>query len=109
MGEMFRHERPQKGRQRQFTQLGIENIGEKSPLIDAEVIALAYNFIDFCGLENLKVLINTLGDNQSRLAYSKALKEYFVNYKDELCYDCQNRLEKNPLRIVYCKIDKDLD
>ena len=109
MGEMFRHERPQKGRQRQFTQLGIENIGEKSPLIDAEVIALAYNFIDFCGLENLKVLINTLGDNQSRLAYSKAIKEYFVNYKDELCYDCQNRLEKNPLRILDCKIDKDLD
>lgn len=108
MGEMFRHERPQKGRQRQFTQLGIENIGDKSPLIDAEIIALAYNFIDFCGLENLKVLINTLGDANSRLAYSKALKEYFEKYKDDLCFDCKNRLEKNPLRILDCKIDRDL-
>ena len=109
MGEMFRHERPQKGRQRQFTQLGIENIGEKSPLIDAEVIALAYSFIDFCGLENLKVLINTLGDSESRIAYSRALKEYFEQYRNELCFDCQNRLDKNPLRILDCKIDRESD
>lgn len=109
IGEMFRHERPQKGRQRQFTQMGIENIGDKSPMIDAEVIALAYNFIDMAGLENVKVLINTLGDNESRLAYTKALKEYFEPLKDQLCYDCQNRLEKNPLRILDCKIDHELD
>ena len=109
MGEMFRHERPQKGRQRQFTQLGIENIGDKSPIIDAEVVALAYNFIDMAGLENVKVLINTLGDNASRLAYTKALKEYFTPLKDQLCVDCQNRLEKNPLRILDCKVDHELD
>ena len=109
IGEMFRHERPQKGRQRQFTQLGIENIGDKSPLIDAEVIALAYQFIDTAGLENVKVLINTLGDNSSRKAYTKALKEYFEPLKDKLCIDCQNRLNKNPLRILDCKIDHESD
>lgn len=105
IGEMFRHERPQKGRQRQFTQLGIENIGDKSPMIDAEVIALAYKFIDMAGLENIKVLINTLGDNSSRNAYTEALKKYFEPYRNNLCVDCQNRLDKNPLRILDCKID----
>lgn len=109
IGEMFRHERPQKGRQRQFTQLGIENIGDKSPIIDAEVIALAYNFIDLAGLENINVLINTLGDTESRIAYTKALKEYFEPLKEQLCPDCQNRLDKNPLRILDCKFDHELD
>ena len=109
IGEMFRHERPQKGRQRQFTQLGVENIGDKSPIIDAEIISLAYNFIDIAGLDNIKVLINTLGDNDSRIAYTKALKEYFEPLKDELCEDCKNRLNKNPLRILDCKIDYEKD
>ena len=106
---MFRHERPQKGRQRQFTQMGVENIGDKSPLIDAETIALGYNYLLKLGIKGIKVLVNTLGDNESRLNYSKALKEYFKPYKEELCMDCQNRLEKNPLRILDCKIDHDLD
>ena len=105
--EMFRHERPQKGRQRQFTQLGIECIGDKNPLIDAEVIALGYFYIKTLGLEGVKVLLNTLGDNESRLQYKKDLMEYFLPHKEELCYDCQNRLEKNPLRILDCKIDHD--
>lgn len=105
--EMFRHERPQKGRQRQFTQMGIENIGEKSPLVDAEVIVLGYNYIKLVGLKNIKVLINTLGDSESRLNYSKGLKEYFEKYKDDLCGDCINRLEKNPLRILDCHVDGD--
>ncbi len=107
--EMFRHERPQKGRQRQFTQMGIENIGEKSPMIDAEVIALGYNYIKLVGLKNVKVLINTLGDTKSRNDYSIALKEYFKKYEDDLCFDCKNRLNKNPLRILDCKIDREKD
>ena len=107
--EMFRHERPQKGRQRQFTQLGLENIGDKSPMIDAEVISLAYKFLIGEGLKNVKVLINTLGDNASRLNYSKALQEYFKKYENELCEDCKNRLSKNPLRILDCKVDADKD
>ena len=105
--EMFRHERPQKGRQRQFTQMGVECIGEKSPMIDAELIALGYNYIKLVGLRDIKVLINTLGDAKSRLAYSQALKDHFREYENELCPDCQNRLVKNPLRILDCKIDRD--
>ena len=107
--EMFRHERPQKGRQRQFTQMGIENIGDKSPMIDAEVIALGYNYIKLVGLKNVKVLINTLGDAKSRNDYSNALKEYFDKYEEDLCADCKNRLHKNPLRILDCKIDREKD
>ena len=107
--EMFRHERPQKGRQRQFTQLGVENIGDKNPMIDAEVIALGYFFVKTLGLKLIKVCINTLGDATSRLKYKEALKTYFDEYRDQLCYDCQNRLDKNPLRILDCKIDHDLE
>ena len=103
--EMFRHERPQKGRQRQFTQMGIECIGDKDPLIDAEVIALGYFYIKSIGLEGVKVLVNSLGDTESRVNYKKELIEYFTPYKDQLCTDCQNRLLKNPLRILDCKID----
>lgn len=103
--EMFRHERPQKGRQRQFTQLGIENIGIKSPLIDAEVITLGYSFVRALGLKNLVVKVNTLGDNASRLAYAEALRKHFSAQVNELCEDCQKRYDKNPLRILDCKID----
>jgi histidyl-tRNA synthetase len=103
--EMFRHERPQKGRQRQFTQMGIECIGDKDPLIDAEVIALGYFYIKTLGLESVKVLLNTLGDQESRIRYKQTLIDYFRPYRDQLCTDCQNRLEKNPLRILDCKID----
>ena len=105
--EMFRHERPQKGRQRQFTQMGVECIGEKNPLIDAETIALGFFYVKSLGLNSIKVLINTLGDNESRIQYKKDLIEYFKPYKDKLCFDCQNRLEKNPLRILDCKVDHD--
>ena len=107
--EMFRHERPQKGRQRQFTQMGVECIGDKNPLIDAETIALGYFYVKSLGLNSIKVLINTLGDNESRIQYKKDLIEYFKPHKDELCFDCQNRLEKNPLRILDCKVDHELD
>ena len=107
--EMFRHERPQKGRQRQFTQLGIECIGDKDPLIDAEVIAMGYFYIRTLGLQSIKVLINSLGDNESRLNYKNALISYFEPHKEALCTDCQNRLYKNPLRILDCKIDHDND
>ena len=107
--EMFRHERPQKGRQRQFTQMGVEVLGDKDPMIDAEVIAFGYNYVKSLGLKSLKVLINTLGDNESRLKYKQTLIDYFKPHKEELCPDCQNRLEKNPLRILDCKFDHELD
>lgn len=105
MGEMFRHERPQKGRQRQFNQFGIENIGIKSPIADAETIALGYSLVKTIGLSSVKVLVNTLGDDVSRAAYKEALKVYFAPFVDELCHDCKRRYEQNPLRLLDCKVD----
>ena len=105
LGPMFRHERPQKGRQRQFTQFGIESIGAKSPEIDAEAIALGIDIVRRLGISSVKVCINTLGDDASRAAYRTALKEYFTPQIDQLCPDCHRRLEQNPLRILDCKVD----
>ncbi|MBR3349544.1 MAG: histidine--tRNA ligase [Solobacterium sp.] len=107
IGAMFRHERPQKGRQRQFTQFGVENIGAKTPEIDAETIALGYDIVKAMGISSIKVLINTLGDDASRAAYREALKEHFAPHLDELCGDCHRRYEQNPLRILDCKVDHD--
>ena len=107
MGAMLRHERPQKGRQRQFTQFGVENIGIKSPEMDAETIALGYDIVKAMGISSVKVCINTLGDDESRAAYRNALKEYFAPYLDQLCPDCHRRYEQNPLRILDCKVDHD--
>lgn len=109
MGAMFRHERPQKGRQRQFTQFGVENIGVKSPEVDAETIALGYDIVKSMDISSVKVLINTLGDDESRSNYRKALKEYFEPHLEELCSDCHRRYEQNPLRILDCKVDHDLE
>lgn len=105
--EMFRYERPQKGRQRQFTQLGVEVLGDKAPLLDAEVIAMGYYFLKTLGIKDMEVHVNTLGDSTSRQRYLEALKAYFRPYSDLLCTDCKQRLEKNPLRILDCKIDRD--
>lgn len=107
MGAMFRHERPQQGRQRQFHQFGVENIGLKTPELDAETIALGYDIVKAMDISSVKVLINTLGDDESRAAYREALREYFTPYLPELCPDCHRRLEQNPLRILDCKEDAD--
>ncbi len=107
MGPMFRHERPQKGRQRQFTQFGVETIGVKSPLIDAETIALGVEIVRSLGISSVKVCINTLGDDESRAAYREALKEHFAPHLEELCGDCRRRYVQNPLRILDCKVDHD--
>ncbi len=106
-GPMFRYERPQKGRQRQFYQFGIENIGVKSPTADVEVIALGYSLVKSMGLSNIKVLVNTLGDDESRNNYRTCLKEYFKDVVHELCSDCQRRYQQNPLRLLDCKVDHD--
>ena len=109
VGPMFRHERPQKGRQRQFTQFGVENIGLKDPQLDAETIALGIDIVRSMGIRSIKVCINTLGDDASRKAYNEALRAYFAPHIDELCGDCHRRLEQNPLRILDCKVDHELD
>lgn len=107
MGEMFRYERPQKGRYRQFNQFGIENIGVKSPLVDAEIIALGYSIVKALGLSQIKVVVNTLGDDESRANYRAKLKEHFKDSVNDLCGDCQRRYEQNPLRLLDCKVDKE--
>ena len=104
-GTMYRYERPQAGRDRELTQFGVEVLGTDDPMSDAEVISLAVNVYKMLGLKEIKVNINSLGDNESRLAYREALVEYFRPHIDELCEDCKNRLEKNPLRILDCKVD----
>jgi len=105
MGPMFRYERPQAGRFRQFVQFGIEALGSNDPAIDAEVISLAMNLYREMGLKKLKLIVNSLGDKESRDAHREALVNHFKPRIDEFCHDCQNRLEKNPLRILDCKQD----
>ncbi|RJR08829.1 histidine--tRNA ligase [Candidatus Parcubacteria bacterium] len=107
VGPMFRYERPQAGRFRQFVQFGVEALGSNDPSIDAEVIALAVELYTSLGLKNLKVVINSLGDKESRQAHRDALIQHFQPRIDEFCGDCQGRLEKNPLRILDCKKDRD--
>jgi histidyl-tRNA synthetase len=107
MGPMFRYERPQSGRFRQFVQFGIEALGSNDPAIDAEVISLAMNLYKEMGLKKLKLVINSLGDKESRIAHREALVQHFKPRIHEFCSDCQNRLEKNPLRILDCKQDRE--
>ena len=108
-GSMFRYERPQSGRYREFLQFGAEAFGSYDPMMDAEIISIIVNFFELLGLKGIKVNINTLGDNESRLNYRKALMDYFKPHIDSLCDDCKNRYEKNPLRILDCKVDADKD
>lgn len=107
MGPMFRYERPQAGRYRQFVQFGVEALGSADPAIDAEVIALAMNLYRELGLKDLKLVINSLGDKESRNAHREALIGHFQPHIGEFCSDCQGRLEKNPMRILDCKKDRD--
>lgn len=106
-GTMYRYERPQSGRDRELTQFGVELLGTDDPFSDAEVISIPVNLFKMLGLKEIKVKINTLGDTPSRMSYREALKEYFRPHLDELCEDCRERFEKNPLRILDCKVDKD--
>jgi len=100
---MFRHDEPQAGRYRQFYQLDIETIGDGSEAVDAELIFVAYKLLESLGLKGYDVHINSIGDQNCRPAYVKALKDYFRNRSKKLCKNCQNRLKENVLRILDCK------
>src|SRR6185369_5906933 len=100
---MFRHDEPQAGRYRQFYQLGLETIGDSSEAVDAELIFVAYKLLDSLGLDGYDVHINSIGDQNCRPQYIKALKDYFRNRSKKLCVNCKNRLKDNVLRIMDCK------
>ena len=107
-GPMFRYERPQKGRMRQFHQIGVELIGPASAIADAEVIACGADFLDRLGvLQDCTLHLNSLGDNDSRHAYRSALVAYLTDYRDQLSEDSQRRLSQNPLRILDSKDEGD--
>ncbi len=104
-GPMFRYERPQAGRQRQFHQVGIEMFGIKQPTADAEAILLAIEYLKALGLNDLEVELNSLGCPKCREEYKARIKEVLKPEFDNLCEDCQTRYEKNPLRLLDCKVE----
>jgi histidyl-tRNA synthetase len=105
-GPMFRYERPQTGRQRQFHQIGLELLGTRDPRADTEVIALATDILQTLGLGNLKIDLNSVGNREDRQRYREALIQYFLPYKEDLDPDSQDRLERNPLRILDSKDER---
>ncbi len=106
IAKLFRYERPQAGRYREHTQLGIECIGSNSAKTDAEIVSLAINFIESLGIKEYDLKINSIGCPKCRPVFMKALKEYTKEYYDELCETCQKRFEQNPLRMLDCKETK---
>lgn len=106
-GPMFRYERKQKGRYRQFVQFGVEAIGAENPAMDAEVIHMVYSIYKSFGLQHVKIVLNSIGDLESRNIYKEALVKHFEPHFEHFCNDCKNRLHTNPMRILDCKVDRD--
>jgi histidyl-tRNA synthetase len=107
IGPMFRRERPQKGRYRQFYQIGAEAIGSESPMLDAEVIAMVLDVLERAGLTGFQLLLNSVGDANCRPQYIARLREELKAVAPHLCSDCQRRAETNPLRVLDCKVEAD--
>src|SRR5512147_655094 len=107
LGPMFRHERPQKGRYRQFYQIGVEALGGTHPHVDIDILAMLHRLFSKLGIAGLTLQINSLGDAECRGAYRDALKAYLQGKLPALCADCQRRYETNPLRVLDCKVDAD--
>ncbi len=105
IGPMFRYERPQKGRYRQFCQIDAEVFGVKNPMVDAEIILMLIHFLQRVGLESLELQINSLGCRECRPRYREELKKFLTDRSFQLCEDCQRRLHTNPLRIFDCKVE----
>ena len=102
----FRYERPQAGRYRQFNQFGIEIIGEPDATVDAEVIEVAWRFLEDVGLSDLTLTVNSIGDDECRPVYIEELKAFYQDHIEEICNDCKRRLIRNPLRLLDCKNDQ---
>ena len=106
LGPMFRYERMQTGRYRQFYQLGCEAFGSEESTVDAEQVALLHQIYSLLGVKNIDVLINSVGNSQDRPVYREALVTYLKPFLSDLCGDCQRRIESNPLRVLDCKVAK---
>lgn len=107
IGPQFRYERPQRGRQRQFHQIGVEVLGEESPRVDAETIAMVLEYLDSLQLPGLALHLNSVGDPVCRPPYREALLQYLGPRLSRLCGDCNRRYEENPLRVFDCKVEAD--
>lgn len=107
MGPMFRRERPQKGRYRQFYQIGAEAIGSDSPVVDAEVIELVVTILQELGIRDFELLINSVGSKESRARYNEVLRAELKEIAPSMCEDCRRRAETNPLRVLDCKVPQD--
>jgi histidyl-tRNA synthetase len=107
LGPMFRRERPQKGRYRQFHQLDVEAFGFTSPTIDAEIVELAIAYLEACGVEQHELILNSVGDGRCRPGYVEVLRKALRERASEMCGDCQRRIETNPLRVLDCKVPAD--
>jgi len=104
LGPMFRYERPQKGRYRQFHQIGVEAIGVDDPKIDAQILAMLCDYFDAVGIDDVELHINSLGCQECRPAYRQGLIDYLQSRLEQLCSDCQRRYQNNPLRVLDCKV-----
>jgi histidyl-tRNA synthetase len=107
IGPMFRRERPQKGRFRQFYQIGAEAIGSESPMVDAEVIEMVIDILRRAGIDGFTLLLNSIGDANCRPAYVELLREKLQDVASKMCGDCQRRAVTNPLRVLDCKVPED--
>ncbi len=107
IGPMFRYERPQKGRMRQFSQIGVEVFGSDHPAVDAETLEMLVAFLSRLGIEPVRLVLNSVGDPVCRPSYRQALVDYLTPHRGRLCEDCRRRLEVNPLRCFDCKVPAD--
>jgi len=107
IGPMFRRERPQKGRYRQFFQIGAEAIGSESPMVDAEVIEMVMEILQRAGLRDAQLMLNSVGDHNCRPQYVERLRQELKDVAPQMCGDCQRRAETNPLRVLDCKVEAD--
>jgi histidyl-tRNA synthetase len=107
LGPMFRRERPQKGRYRQFHQVDVEAFGMEGPSIDVEIIQVARDYLRACGLAESQLVLNSVGDAKCRPAYIETLRAALREHQDRLCADCRRRTETNPLRVLDCKVPED--
>ena len=102
---VFRYERPQAGRFRQHHQFGVEALGDANPSVDAEVIEVAWELMGRLGLQDIQLLVNSIGDAECRPGYIERLRDYYSGHHDRLCDDCKDRLGRNPLRLLDCKVE----